>query len=72
MGISTITAGRILKGQLNGHSGNLYIFYHFNTVFGSFHSINQINSMLAGEEGYLYFERNLPNTALIKTYNVDR
>jgi len=45
MGVSTITASRILKGQLKNQSG---------------------------EEGYLFFERNLPNTALIKTYNIDR
>lgn len=43
MGISTLTAGRILEGQLNGQPG---------------------------EENYLSFER-FPNTALVKTYNVN-
>lgn len=43
MGVSTLTAGRILEGQLRGQSG---------------------------EENYLSFER-FPNTALVKTYNVN-
>ncbi|WP_394805413.1 alkaline phosphatase [Kordiimonas aestuarii] len=43
MGISTLTAARILEGQLRGESG---------------------------EENYLSFEE-FPNTALVKTYNVD-
>lgn len=43
MGISTLTAGRILEGQMAGGSG---------------------------EENLLSFER-FPNTALVKTYNVD-
>ncbi|MEG3766867.1 alkaline phosphatase, partial [Alteromonas sp. 14N.309.X.WAT.G.H12] len=43
MGISTLTASRIRKGQLAGE---------------------------LGEEGYLAWER-FPNTALVKTYNVD-
>jgi len=43
MGISTLTAGRIMEGQLAG---------------------------APGEENYLSFER-FPNTALVKTYNVD-
>ncbi len=43
MSVSTLTAGRILEGQLAGHSG---------------------------EENLLSFER-FPNTALVKTYNVN-
>lgn len=43
MGVSTLTAARILEGQLNGKPG---------------------------EENYLSFEK-FPNTALVKTYNVD-
>jgi len=43
MGVSTLTAGRILEGQLQGRSG---------------------------EENYLSFEK-FPNTALVKTYNVN-
>jgi len=43
MGISTLTAGRILEGQLAGNPG---------------------------EENYLSFEK-FPNTALVKTYNVN-
>lgn len=43
MGVSTLTAGRIMEGQLAGKPG---------------------------EENYLSFER-FPNTALVKTYNVD-
>ena len=43
MGVSTLTAARILEGQLRGETG---------------------------EENYLSFET-FPNTALVKTYNVD-
>jgi alkaline phosphatase len=43
MGVSTLTAARILEGQLRGETG---------------------------EENYLSFEK-FPNTALVKTYNVD-